>query len=443
MVEKNLLNKAKSDKVRLVELMFMDLLGGLKSVTIPVERLEEVLEKGAWFDGSSIEGFARLAESDMYLVPDHVTYSVLPWKNNGCNTVRVLCDVFSPNGTQSPCDPRNTLKKAVDKAKKQGFNFMAGPEMEFFLFKGDQDSQKAIPHDSAGYFDFAPKDLATDVRRDMIFALQAMGLTVETSHHEVGCGQHEINFKYADALTAADNVSTFKHVAKNISHHHGLYASFMPKPVFGDAGNGMHVHQSLFDSEGKNLFFDSADKHNLSDDAKGFIAGQLNHAKGMAGILCPSVNSYKRLVPGFEAPVYICWAQINRSALIRIPRVSEGREQSTRAELRCPDTSCNPYLALAIMLEAGLDGISKGAELPTPIDGNVHSFSEKQLAESGIETLPDSLNSAIGELRKDKVVRATLGEELFEKYIAIKKREWGDYSAQVTEWELKHYYESA
>ncbi len=436
-----LIKRIEADGVKLVELMFTDILGSLKSVTIPKERLKEALERGMWFDGSSIEGFARIAESDMFLKPDESTYAVLPWTGEGAATARIICDVFSPNGIQASCDPRNVLRKALQHASKLGFDFMVGPEMEFFLFKPNAGSLKPVPHDFASYFDFAPRDLASSVRNDIIFALEAMGITVETSHHEVAFGQHEINFRYDSALKAADNVFTFKHVAKNIAYSHELYATFMPKPVFGVNGTGLHVHQSLFNKEGKNVFFDKGDKYNLSKIAKHFIAGQLAHVKAMAAILCPTVNSFKRLVPGFEAPVYICWAQINRSALIRIPRYSSGREQSTRVELRCPDPSCNPYLAFAVMLEAGLEGIERETELVDPLEEDVYSFKEGDIQKAGIETLPDSLKSALDELRKDSLMRKALGEELFERYIAIKKKEWREYSTQVTEWELKRYYE--
>lgn len=438
-----ILEKAEQDNIKFVQLQFTDLHGTIKSVTIPIEKLQESLEKGTWFDGSSIEGFTRIAESDMYLKPDPETYAVLPWETGEKATARFICDVYTPDGKPFEGDPRYILKKVLNEAEDLGYQYNAGPELEFFLFK-PKEGGKLTPtaHDKAGYFDFSPKDLAADVRNDIIKALQAMGIEVEMSHHEVAPGQHEINFKYGPALKTADRAITFKHVVKSIAQEHGLYATFMPKPIFGEAGSGMHVHQSLFDKQGNNLFFDAADKYKLSATAKSFIAGQLAHVKAMSAIVAPKVNSYKRLVPGYEAPVYICWAQINRSSLIRIPRYSPGKEKATRAELRCPDPSCNPYLAFAVMLKAGLDGVKNKLVPPEPVEEDVYEFDEAKLATHKIATLPASLGEAILELKKDKIIQEALGQHTYPIYIAAKKAEYDDYRLQVTQWELEKYFET-
>jgi glutamine synthetase len=437
-----ILKKAKQDNIKLIQLQFTDINGSIKSVTITINKLPESLEKGTWFDGSSIEGFARIAESDMYLMPDPDTYSILPWENNGKPTARIICDVYNPNGKPFEGDPRYILKKILKEAEELGFEYNVGPEPEFFLFKMENGKPVTVPHDFGGYFDFAPRDLASIVRSDIIFALQKMGLEIEASHHEVAIGQHEIDFKYDKALKTADNVITFKHAVKSIAYMHGLHATFMPKPIFKENGSGMHVHQSLFDKHNKNIFFNVNDKYKLSETAKNFIAGQLNHIKAITAITAPSINSYKRLVPGYEAPVYICWAQINRSSLIRIPRYSEGREQATRAELRCPDPSCNPYLAFAVMLKAGLDGIKNKQQLPEPIEEDVYEFDNSQLMDRNIDTLPYSLWQAVKELKKDKVIQEALGDHTYKRYIAAKTKEWDDYRIQVTKWELEKYFES-
>jgi len=423
-------------------LQFTDIHGTIKSVTIPIHKLGESLEKGTWFDGSSIEGFTRIAESDMYLKPDASTYAVLPWETGEEATARFICDVYMPDGKPFEGDPRHILKKVLKEASELGYEYNVGPELEFFLFKPREDGQLIpVTHDKAGYFDFSPKDLAVEVRNDVIKALESMDLEVEMSHHEVAPGQHEIDFKYGEALKQADRAITFKHVVKSIAQKHGLYATFMPKPLFGVNGSGMHVHQSLF-SNGKNAFFDAKDNYKLSSIAKSFIAGQLAHVKAMASVVAPKVNSYKRLVPGYEAPVYICWAQINRSALIRIPRYSPGREQATRAELRCPDPSCNPYLAFAVMLKAGLDGIKNEMEVPKPVEEDVYEFDEAKLETHKIDTLPASLGEAILELKKDKVIQEALGGHTYPIYIAAKKAEYDEYRLQVTSWELEKYFES-
>ncbi|MFH1830472.1 MAG: type I glutamate--ammonia ligase [Pseudomonadota bacterium] len=435
--------KVQSDDVKFIQLQFTDFYGAIKSVTIPVERLGEGLEKGHWFDGSSIEGFARIAESDMYLVPDISTYAILPWEAKQKREARLICDVYKPNGEPFEGDPRNILKRVVNEARDMGFEYNVGPELEFFLFKPTADGKiVADPHDVAGYFDCAPRDLANKVKRDIVFALEEMGLEVEMSHHEVAPGQHEIDFKYNKALRTADDASTFKVVVKSIANEHGLYATFMPKPIFGVNGNGMHVHQSLFDIKTrKNAFYDSNGDYNLSDVARHFIAGQLFFARGISAIVAPTVNSYKRLVPGYEAPVYICWAQINRSALIRIPKYSKGREEMTRAELRCGDPSCNPYLAFAAMLKAGLEGIKNKMKIPDPVEENVYELDKIERSEMKIDTLPASLGEAIDEMSRCEIIAELFGQEQFRRFINSKNKEWDEYRIQVTPWEVAQYLE--
>ncbi|MCR4368848.1 MAG: type I glutamate--ammonia ligase [archaeon] len=431
----------KKENVRLVELQFSDLDGAIKSVTIPSHKLEEALDRGMWFDGSSIQGFTRIFESDMFLKPDTETFQIIPWRSmNGHKAARIICDVYTPDGKPFAGDPRHILKKAVEKAREMGFEYYVGPELEFFLFQTRDGKIEAAPHDVGGYFDFAPRDLASDVRKDIIFSLEQLGLEVEASHHEVAFGQHEIDFKYGEAVRTADNVLTFKYAVKAIAQSHGLYASFMPKPIFGINGSGMHVHQSLFKNK-KNIFYEAGDKYRLSETAKQFIAGQLLHAKGLAAIVAPTVNSYKRLVPGYEAPVYISWGQTNRSALIRIPRYSAGRESATRAELRCPDPSANPYLAFAAMLSAGLDGIRKRLAPPEPIEESLYEFSEEKISKLGIEMLPGSLIESVKELEKDDVLKEALGRHAYEKYVCAKKEEWDEYRIRVTDWEIGRYLE--
>ncbi len=439
--KEKVLEEAKQKDVKFVKLQFTDISGMVKSVAIPIELLEESLDKGTWFDGSSIEGFARICESDMYLMPDPSTFTILPWRPKEKATARIIADVYGPDGKPFEGDPRYILKKAIQEAKKEGFIYNTGPELEFFLFKANEAKIAPVPHDVAGYFDFSPRDLASDVRRDVIFALEDLGMHVEMSHHEVAPGQHEIDFRYDEALKTADNAVTFKYTVKAIASAHDLYATFMPKPIFGQNGSGMHVHQSLFNKEGKNIFFDSEDKYKLSETAYGFIAGQLGHVRAMSAVLAPTVNSYKRLVPGYEAPVYICWGQRNRSALIRVPRYSVGREQSTRAELRCPDPSCNPYLAFAVMLRAGLDGIKRKLKPPEPVEEDVYGFDDAKLVSLNIDTLPASLYEAIEEFERDKLMKDALGKHTYGRYLEAKKAEWDEYRIQVTEWELDHYLE--
>ncbi|MBN2517580.1 MAG: type I glutamate--ammonia ligase [Candidatus Altiarchaeota archaeon] len=436
--KEKVLELAKNDKVRFVDLQFTDLFGTVKSVTIGMEHLGESLEKGTWFDGSSIEGFMRIAESDMYLMPDPETYALIPWKVSERPTARMICDVYNSDSKPFEGDPRYILKRALAEAKKEGLTYNTGPELEFFLFKRDNGAIRALPHDSGGYFDLS-MDQAYEVRRDMVLALEKFGILVEMSHHEVAAGQHEIDFRYGNALRTADNAVTLKFTFKAIAQKHDLYATFMPKPIFGINGSGMHVHQSLFDSKGRNVFFDEKDKYKLSKLAYGFIAGQLKHVRGISALLAPTVNSYKRLVPGYEAPVYICWGQRNRSALIRVPKYSEGRQQSTRAELRCPDPSCNPYLAFASMLRAGLDGIRSSLAPPDPVEEDVYKFDDSKLKKFYITTLPGSLREALGEFENSKIVQETLGPHAFENYLRNKKAEWDAFRIAVTDWEISEY----
>jgi glutamine synthetase len=435
------LERAKKDGVKFVDLQFTDLFGTIKSVTIPVEFLGESLEKGTWFDGSSIEGFTRICESDMYLMPDPATFNVIPWKvAESGSSARMMCDVYMPDGKPFEGDPRYILRKALKEADDMGYVYNTGPELEFFLFKSDDGRITSMPHDRAGYFDLST-DMAYGVRRDMILALEKFGIQVEMSHHEVADGQHEIDFKYGGALKTADSAVTLKYTFKAIASMHGLHASFMPKPIFGINGSGMHVHQSLFDKKGNTTFFDASDEYKLSPVAKSFIAGQLEHVRAMSGILAPTVNSYKRLVPGYEAPVYICWASKNRSALIRVPRISPGREKAARCELRCPDPSCNPYLAFAVMLRAGLDGVRRKLKPPEPVNEDVYEFNEADRQKHGIKTLPGSLGEAIEEMQKSKLVKETLGQHTYEQFVRNKTAEWDEYRIAVTDWETNRYLE--
>ncbi len=377
------LEQASREGVKFVNLQFTDVIGVVKSVTIPVEQFRDTIDHGKWFDGSSIEGFARIAESDMYLMPDLSTFAVIPWERGENTTARLICWVYNPNGELFPGDPRAVLYKVLREAEEMGFKYNTGPELEFFLFKPDEEGKiRPLPHDRGGYFDLST-DLASHVRKDMVNALMAMGINVETSHHEVAEGQHEIDFQYDDALRTADNAVTFKYTLKAVAQSYNLHATFMPKPIFGINGSGMHTHQSLaLIDNGNNAFVDTGDEYGLSKVAKHFIAGQLAHARGMSAILAPIVNSYKRLVPGYEAPVYISWARVNRSALIRVPRITPGQLKATRIELRCPDPACNPYLAFAVMLKAGLDGIKRKLPLPEPVEENSLKSGNDQSADT-------------------------------------------------------------
>lgn len=432
-----ILKTAYDNGVKFVSLQFTDILGMTKTVTVPLSQLEGILENGIWFDGSSIQGFVRISESDMFLRPDVSTFAIIPWLSPEHRTARIICDVYTPDGELFMGAPRTVLAKVLKEAAEMGFEYLVGPELEFFLFETQPDGTP-IPgatHDKAGYFD-ATADRGAQVREDMITALDSFGIQVEAGHHEVAAGQHEIDFRYGNALKTADAAVTFKFVLKAVAANHRLYATFMPKPIRGINGSGMHVHQSLADVRtGENLFYDPNDSYRLSKIAKQFIAGQLAHVRGMAAILAPLVNSYKRLVPGYEAPVYISWARINRSALIRIPRASS--PAGTRIELRCPDPSCNPYLAFAVMLKCGLDGIKNDIPLQEPSEEDLY---ESENARRTLQTLPGSLYEAIEEMDKDKVVQEALGPHIYERYREAKLREWDDYRLEVTPWELERYF---
>jgi len=434
------LKRAEDEQVRFVNLQFTDITGAVKSVTIPIHQFADSIEHGTWFDGSSIEGFARIAESDMYLKPDVSTFQVIPWERGENTTARVICQVFTPNGQPFPGDPREVLIRVLQEAEEMGFDYYTGPELEFFLLvPGENGQDRPLAHDHGGYFDLST-DLASTVRKEMVNALQDMGINVEASHHEVAIGQHEIDFRYGRALETADNAVTFKYTLKAIAQLHGLHATFMPKPIFGVNGSGMHVHQSLFNhGTDENAFVDLNDDYGLSQVAKQFIAGQLAHARGMSPVLASLVNSYKRLVPGYEAPVYISWARVNRSALIRVPNITPAKPKSARIELRFPDPSANPYLAFAVMLKAGLDGIKRQLPLSPPIEENLYHFSEERRRESGIEMLPGSLIEAVAELEGDAVIQAGLGEHVYQRFVEAKQEEWDEYRMQVTPWELERY----
>ncbi|NWF71348.1 MAG: type I glutamate--ammonia ligase [Chloroflexi bacterium] len=431
------LARVAQDGVKFIDLQFTDIVGAVKSVAIPVNQLPEALDHGVWFDGSSIEGFARIAESDMYLVPDLNSYAVLPWLAGKDTTARLICNVYTPNGQPFIGDPRAVLARVLAEAEAMGFIFETGPELEFFLLKPNADGSiiPPVPQDTAGYFD-QPTDLVGGLRREMTATLEAFGIVVEALHAEVAHGQHEIDFRYSDALRTADNAVTFRFALKLIAQQNGLRATFLPKPFRGMAGNGMHVHQSLkYKATGHNAFADPGDAYGLSRIAQQFIAGQLAHARGMCAVLAPLVNSYKRLVAGYEAPVYISWGRINRSALLRVPRAH--RPESTRVELRCPDPSCNPYLAFAVMLAAGLDGIRRELPLPAASEENLYLLDNSRSA--ALPTLPAALDEALEVMAEDQVVRDALGPHLFERFLAAKRLEWDDYRLEVTQWELEKY----
>ena len=441
----DLLAKVKEDDVKFISLQFTDVTGAVKSVDIPVQRLAGALDEGVWFDGSSVEGFARIQESDMRLVIDPQTYAVLPWSPVELRRARLFCDIYQPDGAPFPGDPRGTLRRMLAKIEKRGWTYYVGPEPEFFLFRPNgQESIHPVPHDVGGYFDFSAQDEAVRVRTELMDALSGMGLEVEMGHHEVALGQHEIDFRFADALRAADNILTLKYTVKAIAASNGLVASFMPKPIFGINGSGMHCHQSIFDAQGNNLFFDQNDEFHLSSLGYGFIAGQLTHARPLAAVVAPTVNSYKRLVPGYEAPVYVGWAQINRSALIRIPQYTSGRDKSMRAELRFPDPSANPYLALAVMLAAALDGIDKKLACPQPLNNlNVYHLTAEERQAMGIAELPGSLAEALRELSVDEVLKDALGAVAYEAFNRAKWSEVEESRMRVTDWEVERYLEQA
>ena len=432
----DILARVEQDHIKFVVLQFTDLMGAIKSMTIPARHLAEAFDHGAWFDGSSVEGFARVAESDMYLSPDPATFAVLPWLSGEEATARLICNVHTPTGEPFPGDARYVLTRALEEAAKLGFIYNTGPELEFFLLNVQPDGHVTPPQpqDETGYFD-SPTDQAAGLWRRMVSTLDAFGIVVEAMHAEVSNGQHEIDFNYANALTTADNAATFRFVLQLLAQQANLHASFMPKPFRGVNGNGMHVHQSLFyKANGSNAFVDPGDPHGLSSIAKHFIAGQLAHARGLSAVVAPLVNSYKRLVPGYEAPVYISWGRINRSALIRVPRAA--RAEATRIELRCPDPSCNPYLAFTVMLAAGLDGIRRELPAPDATNENLYLDTERR---AGMQTLPTSLRQALDELEKDQVVCDALGPHVVERFIRAKRLEWDDYQLEVTPWEWGKY----
>jgi len=431
-----ILQEVQHDKIEFIDLMFCDLYGNLKSVTISPRELEDCLDNGKWFDGSSVEGFTRIHESDMLLVPDLSTYLRLPWPRGDKNVARIICDVHEPTKNPFAGDPRYILKRVLEKAQSKGYFYHVGPEIEFFLLRSQESRDY---HDTAGYFDFSPQDLATDIRALMVSTLEKLDIKVEMTHHEVAPSQHEIDIQYSDALKTADNVMILKQTIKTVANDKGLHATFMPKPIFGVNGSGMHTHQSLFNKDDQNLFYDKKDKYNLSPLAYYFMGGQLKYIREISAVLCPTVNSYKRLVRGYEAPVYICWGQRNRSALIRVPKHSKGREKSTRLELRCPDPSCNPYLAFAVMLAAGLKGIEEKVEPPPAVEEDVYGFDDSKLAKFYIKTLPADLKEAIDEFEKSKLMKETLGKHTFKKYLEVKSTEWRDFQRNVTNWELKRY----
>jgi glutamine synthetase len=433
--KEQVLKLAKDNDVRFIRLWFTDILGVLKSFAITIQELETALDEGMGFDGSSIQGYARIDESDMIAKPDPKTFQLLPWRPKENAVARMFADIYEPDGTPYKGDPRWVLKRNLKKAQELGYTFYVGPELEYFYFKTPE---KPEPLDRGGYFDLIPLDYASDLRRETILSLEAMGIRVEYSHHEVAPSQHEIDLRYADALAMADNAMTYRLVVKEVALRHGVYASFMPKPLFGQNGSGMHTHQSLFKGN-KNAFHDPKDEFHLSKMAKAYTAGILKHAKEMSAIMSQWVNSYKRLVPGYEAPVYISWARRNRSALVRVPMYKPGKEKATRIELRCPDPACNPYLAFSVMLAAGLKGIEKGYELAAPVEEDIFEMSEKERIEHGIVSLPGSLAEAVELTEKSQLVRETLGDHIFEKFIENKKIEWDQYRVHVSQYELEKY----
>lgn len=435
----DILELAREENVRFIRLQFTDLLGIVKNVEIPVSQLEKALNNKMMFDGSSIEGFVRIEESDMYLNPELDTWMIFPWStdDNGGKVARLICDIYLTDGTPFSGDPRGVLKRVLEDAKSMGFTTLkVGPEPEFFLFKNDEFGNPTLDvNDHGGYFDLAPLDLGENCRRDIVLTLEKMGFEIEASHHEVAPGQHEIDFKYTDAITAADNIQTFKLVVKSVARQHGLHATFMPKPLYGVAGSGMHCHQSLF-SGSENVFYDERDPLGLSDTAKHYLAGILKHARAFTAITNPTVNSYKRLVPGYEAPCYVAWSAKNRSPLVRIPT---SRGLGTRLELRNPDPTANPYLALAATLAAGLDGIKNRLPLPEPTDRNIYSMSDEELAEAGIFSLPSTLKEAIEELKANEVICSALGEHAVNHFIELKEVEWDMFRTEVHQWERDQY----
>lgn len=425
------------EDIEFIRLQFTDIFGTLKNVAITASQLEKALDNKCMFDGSSIEGFVRIEESDMYLHPDLDTFMIFPWRPQQGKVARIICDVYMADGTPFEGDPRYILKKQIEKAKQMGYIFNVGPECEFFLFHLDENGQPTtISHERAGYFDLGPNDLGENARRDMVLTLEDMDFEIEASHHEVAPAQHEIDFKYGEALDIADKIMTYKLTVKTIAKRHGLYASFMPKPKYGMCGSGMHINMSLSDKEGNNIFAKADDENGLSEEAYSFIAGLMEHMRAMTAITNPIVNSYKRLVPGYEAPTYIAWSATNRSPLIRVPAA---RGAGTRVELRCPDCACNPYLAIAVCLAAGLDGIKRKLKPVTSVQKDIFSMTDDEREEIGIESLPKNLYEAIQEMKKSPFVKNVLGKDVYKKYIKAKEDEWMEYTSQVTDWEIDRY----
>jgi len=440
--EQGVLDRIDEEDIDFLRLQFTDILGTVKNVSVPARQAEKAFTEGIYFDGSSIEGFVRIQESDMRLVPDPSTFAVLPWRDTeDGRAARLICDVIdTKTGEPFSGDPRSVLKSVLDEAEEMGYTVNAGPEPEFFVFDKDEDgSATTETHDAGGYFDLAPKDLSSDLRREIIYNLEDMGFEVESSHHEVAEGQHEISFKYDDGLSTADNIATFRSVVRATAEVNDVHATFMPKPIAHINGSGMHTHLSLFTTDGENAFHDADDEFNLSETAKQFVAGILDHAPALTAVCDPTVNSYKRLVPGYEAPVYIAWSDVNRSALIRKPAARA--PAASRIELRSPDPSCNPYLALAVMVKAGLDGIKRDLDCPDPVRENIYEFDAEKREEYGIETLPPNLGAAVDALEDDEVIQDALGEHVAEKFIQAKQAEYDEYKAEVSEWEIDSYLE--
>jgi len=433
---KAVLKRVQEETVESVLLWFTDLEGHLKSFAISLNELEGALDDGMGFDGSSITGFNAIEESDMVAIPDPSSFQLMPWKPGETKVGRMICDVVTPDGQPYDGDPRYVLQQALKRMQGMGFDtFNVGPELEYFLFK---DANGTETLDEGGYFAMTALDAATELRNETIQALESMGIQIEYHHHEVGPSQHEIDVRYGPALEMADNTITYRLIVKEIAAKNGVYATFMPKPLFGENGSGMHTHMSLFKGD-RNAFFDPEDPYHLSKVAKAFIAGQLRHARELSAVFAQWVNSYKRLVPGYEAPVYVAWSQRNRSALIRIPLYKPGSEQATRAEIRCPDPACNPYLTFACLLHAGLDGIEKGYELPDPMETNLYHLTPEERRELGIVSLPETLGEAVDELAGSELMRRALGEHIFPRYIELKRKEWDDYRVQLTAWEMNRY----
>lgn len=434
--KQDIIRIVEEEDVEFIRLQFTDIFGALKNVAITSSQLEKALDNRVMFDGSSIEGFVRIEESDMYLYPDLDTFTIFPWRPQQGKVARIICDVYNADGTPFAGASRMVLKKQIDEAAKMGYSFNVGPECEFFLFHQDDNGQPTtITHEKAGYFDLGPVDLGENARRDMVLTLEDMGFEIEASHHEVAPAQHEIDFKYDEALTTADNIMTFKLAVRTIAKRHGLFASFMPKPKQGVSGSGMHINMSL-SKDGKNIFDDPSGELGLSQEAYYFIGGIMKHIKGMTAITNPLVNSYKRLVPGYEAPIYIAWSATNRSPLIRIPST---RGEGTRVELRSPDPSANPYLALAVCLAAGLDGIRNQTMPPKGVQGNVFELTPEDKERLAIDSIPADLHEAVEEFKKDELIQSVLGEHISRKFVEAKEAEWTQYRAQVTPWEIEEY----